>query len=80
VYGTIVSAWERKGGYLTLKLEIPVNTTATISLPFADLASVTESGIHAGAAHGVLSLPDTDGVVRLNVGSGGYEIRYPYAL
>lgn len=33
IYGNIASAWEKKDGELILKVEIPVNTTATIKLP-----------------------------------------------
>lgn len=32
-YGTIVSAWERKGRKVTYTVEIPANTTATLLLP-----------------------------------------------
>ncbi|QOG03634.1 glycoside hydrolase family 78 protein [Flavobacterium sp. MDT1-60] len=33
IYGNIASAWEKKDGKLILKVEIPVNTSATIKLP-----------------------------------------------
>ncbi|TDW47896.1 alpha-L-rhamnosidase-like protein [Flavobacterium sp. 270] len=35
VYGKIVSSWEKKDGKFILKVEIPVNTSATIKLPVA---------------------------------------------
>ncbi|MFZ0596361.1 MAG: family 78 glycoside hydrolase catalytic domain, partial [Flavobacterium sp.] len=33
IYGNITSEWEKKEGKLILKIEIPVNTSATIKLP-----------------------------------------------
>jgi alpha-L-rhamnosidase len=35
VYGTIKSAWEIQGGKFTLKITVPVNTTATVYVPEA---------------------------------------------
>lgn len=44
LYGTIVSEWKKEGGVFTLKVNIPVNSRATIYLPGAEDKSVTESG------------------------------------
>lgn len=35
-YGTMVSEWRRKGGVLTLDVEIPPNATATVHVPTSD--------------------------------------------
>ena len=43
-YGDIVSEWTKKDGYFKLKVEIPVNTTATVYLPTSDEKAITESG------------------------------------
>ena len=49
-YGTISSAWKIKDGNIFLDVIIPANTTATITLPSAQLDKITESGkdINAG--------------------------------
>jgi len=44
VYGNIASAWEKKDGKLILKVEIPVNTSATIKLPIAAGTEVKVNG------------------------------------
>ncbi|MBS7229540.1 glycoside hydrolase family 78 protein [Flavobacterium psychroterrae] len=44
VYGKIASSWEKKEGKLILKIEIPVNTSATIKLPVAAGTEVKVNG------------------------------------
>ena len=43
-HGLIVSEWKKEGDILTMKVEIPANTNATIGFPTLKTASVTESG------------------------------------
>jgi len=40
-YGMIKSEWTKKEGVFTLKVEVPVNTTATVYLPSTNTKSVT---------------------------------------
>jgi alpha-L-rhamnosidase len=40
-YGVIKSEWMKKEGVFTLKVEVPVNTTATVYLPSTNTKSVT---------------------------------------
>ena len=42
IHGTIVSDWSLSGGAFTLNVTVPVNTTATVYLPFG--TDVRESG------------------------------------
>lgn len=44
IYGKIVSAWEKKGVKLILKVEIPANTSATIKLPIANNSEIKVNG------------------------------------
>lgn len=44
IYGNIASAWEKKDGKLILKVEIPVNTTATIKLPIQKNTEIKING------------------------------------
>jgi len=59
IYGTIASEWEKKDGKLILKVEIPVNTSATIKLP---VPKNTEIKINGKVAK------------NLELGSGKYTI------
>nr|WP_154783850.1 glycoside hydrolase family 78 protein [Flavobacterium sp. LC2016-13] len=59
IYGNIASAWEKKDGKLILKVEIPVNTSATIKLPIAKNSEIKVNG---------------KGTKHLNLGSGKYTI------
>jgi len=43
-YGLIKSDWVQKDGFFTLKVEVPVNATATIYLPTTNVNAVTEEG------------------------------------
>lgn len=70
MYGKVSSAWEIKDGKFALAVEIPANTKATVRLPKAQLANVTESGqIISGAKQA------GDAVV-VEIGSGQYQFAY----
>ena len=43
-YGEIKSAWRKDGGKFIWEIEIPANTTATVTLPPGKLCRTTESG------------------------------------
>ena len=76
-YGKVLSAWTRKDGTFELRVEVPANTRATIRLPKAQLAGVTESGQPLAGANGTSgSRQDGDAVV-VDVGSGAYKFAYP---
>jgi len=42
--GYIISEWKKENDQLTMKIEIPVNTTALIGFPTLKVASITENG------------------------------------
>jgi alpha-L-rhamnosidase len=72
-YGTVVSSWTLSGSRFELTVRVPPNTRATVRLPRARLAAVTESGQPLEGAKDVLSpRQDKDDVV-LEVGSGEYR-------
>src|SRR5215469_1119687 len=54
LYGVILSHWERKNGVIDLNVTIPANSTATVYIPAADAKNVTESGVPASQADGVI--------------------------
>ncbi|MGE6353436.1 glycoside hydrolase family 78 protein [Flavobacterium sp. NPDC079362] len=61
IYGIITSAWEKKDGKLILKIEIPVNTSATVKLPVDKNSEIKVNGKLTK---------------NLNFGSGKYTIEY----
>jgi alpha-L-rhamnosidase len=76
-YGTVGSAWTRQGGRFELAVEVPPNSRATLRLPAAPLASVTESGRALAVGDGITG-PRQDGdAVVVELGSGQYRFAYP---
>jgi len=71
IRGEIASAWKVDGGRVTLLVTIPANTTATVYVPGG--GSVTESGVPAEKAAGVMFLRRDEGATVFEVGSGRYE-------
>jgi len=77
-YGRLSSAWSIDAQAFELTVEVPANTSATIRLPGARLAGVTEGGQALASAPGLTS-PRQDGAdVVVEAGSGRY--RFSYAL
>jgi len=78
MYGHVSSGWEIADGKMTLKIEVPPNTTATVLVPKAKLGEVSEGG------KGLTGRTDTTGArqagdaVELEVGSGKYVFTSAY--
>ncbi|MDD4174721.1 MAG: family 78 glycoside hydrolase catalytic domain [Kiritimatiellae bacterium] len=72
-YGLIRSEWSREDGAFDWEIEIPANTAATVHIPAADAASVTEHRRPLARARGVTLLGTGNGTVTLRVGSGTYR-------
>lgn len=73
VYGEIVSHWEKKDGFFTLKVVVPTNTTATVYLPARTITDITETGKPLGKVDGILKSEALGGKVILEIGSGEYN-------
>jgi hypothetical protein len=73
LYGTIVSDWKKENNIVTLLTEIPPNTKATIILPAAVNAEISESGKSVKGRSDVQLVEIKDGKVKLKVGSGKYK-------
>lgn len=71
--GRIETRWHRDGQSLTLDVTIPPNTTATVYVPAAAAASVTENGAPAGHAAGVGYQRYTAGAAVYTIESGAYH-------
>jgi alpha-L-rhamnosidase len=76
-YGRASSAWEIKDGEFLLAVEIPPNARATVRLPKAQLANVTESNQALGNRNGITSARQEGSAVIVEVGSGTYRFAYP---
>jgi alpha-L-rhamnosidase len=77
--GPVRSAWRIEKGRMTLEVTVPANTTALVSLPTAKASEVTEGGVPASAAEGVVFEGIRDGRAEYRVGGGRYRFVFPYA-
>ena len=76
MYGPTASSWELEDGQLRLDMTVPPNAHATVRLPFATLARVSESGRALDAADGVTRFHQEEEAVIVEVGSGNYRFAY----
>src|SRR5207248_4501929 len=53
LYGKVSSSWQLTDDTLSLGVDIPANTTATVHLPHAKLADDLESGQPVSSASGI---------------------------
>jgi len=74
MYGKIKSVWSIEEDSFNYSVEIPANTTATITLPNADLTKVNLNGKELSSD---LNAKQTDKEVVIEMGSGKYEFTYP---
>lgn len=74
VRGRIRNNWEtHNDGSFTMDVTVPVNSTATVILPFSNLEDLKESGrLVSGGIDGIQSAKVEDGRIVLEVGSGEY--------
>ncbi|MGE5611286.1 MAG: alpha-L-rhamnosidase C-terminal domain-containing protein, partial [Bacillota bacterium] len=73
MYGTIASSWKVSGGKLVMDVTVPVNTTATVYVPNAKGAAVSESGKAVEKAAGVTAKGIQGGASVFEVGAGTYR-------
>jgi alpha-L-rhamnosidase len=72
-YGEMVSNWKRTEEGATFDIEVPVNTTATVYIPAADLRDVRERGKPAAEAEGVVHIGRAGAREVFVVKSGAYQ-------
>jgi alpha-L-rhamnosidase len=72
-YGLISSAWRKSDGKFNWQIEIPANTTATVSIPAKSADAVTEGGKPLAKAGGVEFVNMQGGYAVFRVGGGKYE-------
>lgn len=71
-YGKIVSSWNISQNEFTYDIEIPANTSATVTLPNAKLNTVMLNDQSIGS-----NAKQYDKNVSIEMGSGKYRFRYP---
>ena len=76
IHGEISSAWKIEGGDMVYDVKVPANTTATVTLPAANLANVSlnNSALKDDSSKGA-NQSQTN--VTLKLGSGEYKFSYP---
>jgi alpha-L-rhamnosidase len=77
MYGKVTSAWTSKDGVFDLAVTVPANTRATVRLPGAELARVTESGKALAVGNGIAARSQDGDAVVVEIGSGEYRFTYP---
>ncbi|MGH9743108.1 MAG: glycoside hydrolase family 78 protein [Candidatus Acidiferrum sp.] len=75
MYGRVASGWKLADGKLTVSIEVPANTTATVRLPNAKLDEVSEGGRPLTGRTDISQPEQKEDAVVLNVGSGKYEFK-----
>lgn len=76
MYGRIESSWHYTDDEMHLTIEIPVNTTAVVTLPYAKVNDVTESGSALNQADDILGYSQTGENIKVEIGSGRYQFVY----
>lgn len=72
-YGTISSGWKTIASTLSMDVEIPANTTATIYVPAANADAVTEGGATISSVKDIQVAGIENGYVMVKAGSGKYH-------
>ena len=75
-YGEAASGWKLVGDELQVSVRVPANARATVRLPEAMLAGVTEGGRAVTSASGVTRATQDGAAVVVEIGSGDYAFAY----
>ena len=78
-YGTVASTWKIQDGRFELEVAVPPNSRATVRLPSARLADVTEGGRPLADGNGVGERHQDGDAAVVEVGSGRYVFAYRLA-
>jgi len=79
MYGKVESGWEIDDKQITVKVDVPVNTRATVRLPGTKLEDVTESGKPLSGRAEFSGAHQSGDAVVVEVGSGSYVFKSSYA-
>ncbi len=76
-YGRVSSHWKISGNDLTLALEIPVNTGATVYLPSTGLNEIREGGKLLTSLKEIRNITVAGQYTKVDLGSGNYQFTMP---
>ena len=71
-YGLIRSEWKKSKERYELKVSVPANSEAIVSLPAVALEDVTDYGAALTSVTGILDTKVMQGEIKLRIGSGDY--------
>src|SRR5678815_2053189 len=74
-YGTVSNSWKINGNELSMDVEIPANTTATVYVPASNESAITESGNSLSSTSAIKINGTEMGYVVLQLGSGKYAFK-----
>ena len=72
-YGKLSNSWKLESGKLSMDVEIPANTTATIFIPADASDIITESGVIVSQSNELQLQKVENGYVPVKLGSGMYH-------
>jgi alpha-L-rhamnosidase len=78
MFGEVSTSWSIENGEFFLTVNIPVSTTATITLPNAKLDQIMENKKNINKVKDVMDLSQQESNVVMKVGSGSYRFTYPW--
>jgi len=76
-YGEIRSEWKIQDKLVTMKVSVPVNTTADVVLPGAKTGLVKEGGQPIHKNEVFKSIKEQGNMVIVGIGSGNYDFTFP---
>lgn len=76
-YGDIRSSWKLQNDLYRHSVQVPMNTTAEIIMPYGAFDEIREGRTGLGSAEGVQRLGDLNGKVRLQLLPGSHQFEIP---
>ncbi|MHC4215378.1 MAG: family 78 glycoside hydrolase catalytic domain [Planctomycetota bacterium] len=73
MYGPVESGWKIDGKKMTLNVEIPPNTTATLRILSVDIKDILEQGTELTNAKGIMEVSQQADTAVISIGSGRYS-------
>jgi alpha-L-rhamnosidase len=78
IHGEIFSSWKLEENKFNLRVRIPVNCKAIISIPQIDPEMITENDKPIGSLTGIKIIDNSEGRTRCEISSGDYLFKTPY--
>ena len=73
-YGLVSNSWKIDGNQITMDVEIPANTTATVFIPASNADAITESDKSLSTQKVKVGASE-NGYVEVQIGSGKYHFK-----